>query len=159
MQRLYLDTEFNGFHGNLVSLALAAPDGEHWYEVLPYPKKWESWVADNVVPHLGKKPIPPEQFGIRLRTYLQARPGCTIYADWPTDFEHLLAVMRGEHYADFWQVECQMVLLTGTDPQSVVPHNALSDAIALMEWHQATLLQPTRPKLSRTADRSSDKTS
>lgn len=30
-QRLYLDTEFNGHGGELISLALAAEDGRHWY--------------------------------------------------------------------------------------------------------------------------------
>ena len=53
---LYLDTEFNGFGGELVSMGIATgASGNHFYEVLPHPDKWHPWVAENVVPILDKK--------------------------------------------------------------------------------------------------------
>lgn len=40
--RLYLDTEFNGFGGSLISAALVSTGGHEWYEVLPcsHPNAW-----------------------------------------------------------------------------------------------------------------------
>ncbi len=53
---LWLDTEFNGFGGEFVSAALVAEDGTHWYKTVgcktPVP-----WTAENVIPHLGIKPV------------------------------------------------------------------------------------------------------
>ena len=54
---LYLDTEFNGFKGELISLALFNVDGNHFYEVLELPADYcvHPWVKANVVPVLNKK--------------------------------------------------------------------------------------------------------
>jgi hypothetical protein len=128
---LYLDTEFNGHGGELVSLALASPasGGKHFYEVLPPPETWHPWVAENVAPHLDKEPVSQIMFGVKLREYLQRREPCTISADWPADFQHLMGCMCGAAFGDSSMAECTMVLMRGTDPRPVVPHNALSDAI------------------------------
>ena len=140
---LFLDSEFNGHGGQLLSLALANPSktGKHFYARLPDPAHWHPWVKENVVPHFGVEPEEMIVFRHRLRTYLQCREPVTIYADWPADFYYLTDLMCGAAFEDSWFVECQMVLLRGTDPKSVQPHNALSDAIALMEWHGARLSQ------------------
>lgn len=45
---LFLDVEFNGHHGELISLALASTCGHHFYEVAPEPRVWTEWCAANV---------------------------------------------------------------------------------------------------------------
>jgi hypothetical protein len=139
--KLYLDTEFNGHGGPLISLALAAEDGSHWYVIMPYMCMYTDWVAEHVIPVARALPPLPlntmEEVRFGLREFLQARAGATIYADWPDDFVHLMKLMSGPSYEDSFIVPCSMVLLKESDPRPKFPHNALSDAIALMEWHQA----------------------
>lgn len=147
MTCLYLDVEFDGHGGPLVSLALAAPDGKHWYGVWPtavYAKT--PWVRDHVVPYLsvyteGAVNLRPddtmtqEMLRSSLHEYLMPRSGWIIYADWPGDFAHLMRLMEGPSYEQHWVVDIGMQLLVESDPKPEIPHNALSDAIALMHWH------------------------
>lgn len=147
---LYLDTEFNGHGGNLISLALAAPDGKHWYGILrrPMADDLHPWVAEHVIPKLDQTGVGahaftmvrgPSFFRASLREYLSARQDdLTIYADWPDDFSHLLTAMRGDSYDESWMVPCTMRLIVTPEgePQPEFPHNALSDAIALRDWHK-----------------------
>lgn len=136
---LYLDAEFNGHGGELISLALAAPDGRHWYNVLPEPRVWNEWCFEHVFPHLNKPSVDRHFFRASLREYLMQREGATIYADWPDDFAHLMRLMSGPDYDSSWMVGCNMVLLRESEPYPETPHNALSDAVALMDWHQSRL--------------------
>lgn len=139
MSELYLDTEFNGHGGKLLSLAIASTSGKHFYARLPDPPQWHEWVQENVVPHFDIKPDDLLSVRMRLREYLLRREPVTIYADWPADFMYLTDLMCGAAFQDSWMCNCQMVLLRDTDPQPERPHNALSDAVALMEWHQRLL--------------------
>src|SRR5690554_6647523 len=103
--RLYLDTEFNGHNGELISLALAAEDGRHWYGYWGSPAPIESWVQVHVMPYImaheplnlmrGSSIAVPDRalFRASLLEYLASRVGSTIYADWPDDFAHLMRVM------------------------------------------------------------------
>lgn len=133
---LYLDTEFNGHNGALLSLALASEDGKHFYGRLPDPAVYDPWVEANVVPMFDIEPESFNSFNSRLRAYLEARDGCFIYADYPADFRYLLAQMCNFDYPSSWFINCQLMLLKSTDPKPKLPHNALSDAIALMNWHR-----------------------
>lgn len=147
---LYLDTEFNGHGGDLISLALAAPDGRHWYgiKLKPMAEYLHPWVAEHVIPCLDQTGVPAHQFTMvrgpsffraSLREYLMSRKAnLTIYADWPDDFVHLLQAMRGDSYDESWMIPCDMRLIVTPDgePKPEVPHNALSDAVALMQWHR-----------------------
>lgn len=140
MTKLFLDVEFNGHRGELISLALADPDGEHWYGVWPSPLYIEPWVLENVIPKLEAPGFKPRWLGgeddcTSLREYLSAREGAVIYADWPDDFAHLMRCMSGPRYQASWIVPIRMHLLKESKPKPEVPHNALSDAIALMDWH------------------------
>jgi hypothetical protein len=71
-----------------------------------------------------------------LRAYLRPREGAIIYGDWPADFQHLMAIMSGSALHEPWLIDIGMRLLPKSDPKPLIPHNALSDAIALMEWHK-----------------------
>src|SRR3546814_5579366 len=55
--RYFLDTEYNGFGGELISLALVPEHGDQeYYAVLPLPDEIHPWVERNVVPYLGSVP-------------------------------------------------------------------------------------------------------
>ena len=146
---LWLDTEFDGHGGWLISLALAAEDGKHWYGILN-DVGFHPWVRENVMPkvYAMKPTIEGIYDAVRfsLKEYLQARAGATIWADWPADFEYLMRLMVGPSYADSFVVPCTMQLIVTPDgePKPEIPHNALSDAIALMEWHQRQSASPRR---------------
>ncbi len=137
---LYLDSEFDGHGGSLISLALAGDDGSRWYGVFAEYAAFD-WVIENVIPHLyGMKPTvdgAPELLRFSLAEYLRGRGGCTIWADWPDDFAHLMRLMSGPFYSDSFMIPCTMQLIVTPDgePKPEIPHNALSDAIALMKWH------------------------
>ena len=153
---LYLDTEFNGHGGELISLALAAPDGKHWYGVWPISAPMDPWVKVHVAPYVGAYYegavniraggfFEPTELRSALKDYLLDRSGATIWADWPDDFAHLMRLMSGPSYTESFMVPCTMQLIQTPDgePKPEHPHNALSDAIALMKWHQETLLSKT----------------
>lgn len=138
---LYLDSEFDGHGGSLISLALAADDGSHWYGVFR-DFALEPWVKEHVIPKIyGMTPVvegTPELVRFSLNEYLAVRLGCTIWADWPADFEHLMHLMRGPEYSTSFLIPCTMQLINTPEgePRPEIPHNALSDAIALMRWRQ-----------------------
>lgn len=145
---LYLDCEFNGHCGRLISMALASTEGDHWYGIWPMDLATiNPWVVEHVMPVLNVHPTSlrlnlGDEFTAAmtrasLHTYLERHAGEIIYADWPADFEHLMHVMAGDSYEQSWMVDIGMQLLKATDPKPEVPHNALSDAVALMRWHVA----------------------
>lgn len=138
---MYLDTEVDGHGGPLISLALVGDDGAQWYGIFDAHCATE-WVAENVAPQLYA--LPPTAVGDTtallnsLCNFLSTREGCTIWADWPADFEHLMRLMCGRTYADSFMIRCTMRLIETPrgEPKPKYPHNALSDAIALRDWHQ-----------------------
>lgn len=139
---LYLDTEFDGHAGPLVSLALAGDDGSRWYGIFSARCENE-WVAEHVASKLYA--LPPTISGdeatlrVSLREYLKSREGCTIWADWPADFEHLTRLMCGADYTQSFMIPCtmQMIVTPVGEPRPEHPHNALSDAVALRDWHNS----------------------
>ena len=79
---LYLDTEFNGFGGELISMALVGDVGFEWYQVLYLPDEVDPWVAENVVPILNKGHVAKDFFNLSLFEFLRDFDNPTIYADW-----------------------------------------------------------------------------
>ena len=54
--RYFLDTEYNGWGGALLSLALVSEDGEELYLTLDWEGSLEPWVERHVVPYLDTVP-------------------------------------------------------------------------------------------------------
>ena len=48
----FIDCEWNGSGGELISMALTAADGREFYRALECPNP-EPWVARNVIPAVG----------------------------------------------------------------------------------------------------------
>jgi len=131
---LYLDCEFNEFRGALISMALVADDGREWYEVVPC-KKPGAWVAQNVMPVLGKTPLPnPKKLSVSLAKFLRKFDRVHIVADWPEDIAHFcdaLIVGQGEMIGTP-QLTMEVRFDIDTS-ESAIPHNALADARALAQ--------------------------
>ena len=138
--RLFLDTEFNEFGGELISMALVAEDGSEWYEVLPLPEKPGAWVAEHVLPLLDRLPVDGGEFCQGLWNFIRQFPNCQIFADWPADFEHLSNHLARIGKENAWciPIECEMHLILTPDLKPGRPHNALSDARALRDWYLRT---------------------
>jgi hypothetical protein len=143
--RFYLDTEFNEFGGELISLAMVDGRGREFYEVL---KGWGEpapWVAANVVPRLNRAEenwVSPLDFQRRLSLFFGSLPvyPIEIVADWPEDFTYLL-----NHFVTGPGMKIDNVPQTlhltlvdlpdfSSDQESKVPHNALEDARALCRY-------------------------
>jgi hypothetical protein len=138
--RYFLDTEFNGFGGALMSLALVPADSSFpsFYEVVQCSGPVDPWVAQHVVPHLVKTPRSRVDVAAELALFLAGAERPIIVADWPSDFEHLMALLitgPGVMVAapDFGM---EFFRLPGfnTADYSHVPHNALADAEALRDY-------------------------
>jgi hypothetical protein len=139
---LYLDTEFNGFGGQLISLALVSPTGDDFYAVCPKPTLVHPWVAEHVMPHLRLQPITWHRFRNELADYLRRHNHAEVYADWPEDFVHLMQMIcsEGGHAVNV-QLSLHLIDTPDLSPcftGSMVRHNAHDDATAMMRWHLTT---------------------
>jgi len=139
---LYVDTEFNGFRGSLISMGIVSSvSDDEFYEVRRFGARGMNlWVFQNVLPVLGKEGIPDTEFQHLLWNYMRRHEGETIFADWPEDLAHLMAWMCGPD-GHRPRLEFNLVTLDtwGHDTEPDIPHNALSDAQALMRWHKSIL--------------------
>lgn len=138
--RLWIDTEFNEFRGELISIGIVDEAGREFYEVLPPPLVgYGAWVAQHVVPILGKAPITLMELKAKLHAFLASYGNAAhLVADWPEDIEfflHLLIVGPGERIGpDRWTMEVRRDL-PETSKTSSIPHHALEDAKALRAGH------------------------
>src|SRR4051794_5658276 len=142
--RYFLDTEYNGWGGALLSLALVPDGGEELYLTLDWSGPLQEWVERNVVPYLD--PVPDAMVSPRVNRadaaraishYLAGDPDPLIVADWPEDiayFNALLVTGPGV-MAEVPGLGFQFMPLIGfsTAANSKVPHNALHDARALRD--------------------------
>jgi hypothetical protein len=143
--RYFLDTEFNGFGGELISLALVPEhDDQEFYVSLPLPEKIHPWVELHVIPYL--RFVPPgvdhqlnrEQAAQHLEAFLIHDPDPVIVADWPDDlgyFCHLLVTGPGMMIG-INGLRLELINAAGfsSAANSRTPHNALHDARALKDF-------------------------
>ena len=131
--KIYLDTEFNDYKGDLISLALVAEDGSEWYGVRPCPNP-SPWVKDNVMPVLLRDPENDEDLRTSLSEFLNSFQTVHIVTDWTGDlahFAHFLEFSPGNRIGpDVLTFEVRRDL-PDTATRSKIPHNALEDARAL----------------------------
>lgn len=135
--RIFVDCEFNGFGGDLMSMALVPEDEsiEPFYEVINLPNgqkyAWTRWVWENVIPVLGKKAISREDFRFKFLEYLDQFDNPTICADWYTDLVHFFSTFAGEDHFKSVGYACKSELVLIEHYHSKIPHNALEDAKAI----------------------------
>jgi hypothetical protein len=126
MMRLFIDCEFNGLKGELISMALVSEDGREWYEVLPCDNPVD-WVAENVIPILGKPAIPIEDMQRSLQLWLAQFDTANIISDWPEDIKHFCEALITGPGTRINTPPLVMEVLR-VDADSEIPHNALYDA-------------------------------
>lgn len=155
--RYFLDTEYNGWGGALLALALVPEDGGHeFYLTLDCSDPLEAWVELNVIPYLnsvpealasprvGRADAARELSGWLMREYdaqsLIHYPDVIeleVVADWPEDISQIcnLLMIGPGSIVDIPPVSFRLVQLPGfsTAANSKVPHNALHDARALRD--------------------------
>jgi len=142
----YIDTEFDGFQGKLISLALAPhnPNLEHLYIVLRRQAE-DAWVKEHVIPYLDRVPLGlnlrffnahPTHVGEIIAQFLNQDRGIPhIIADWPDDLKHFndtlitgpgTMVKLRAFTTELARVDAYPTTLTGA-----IKHNAMWDAVAL----------------------------
>lgn len=145
--RIFLDTEFNGFKGELLSIALCAENGDSFYGVCYNPefsmRPLDPWVAINVMPHIFKCGIakPDDNVTVSVRydilragamQWLKRYVNPTIIVDWPSDLVHFFGLMLGDSHEQsqtfFQKVEVKIQGYRAVDP--LIQHNAYYDARA-----------------------------
>lgn len=144
---LFLDCEFDGFGGSLISMAMISSSGNEFYEVVEYPihpalGMPNDWVKENVIPKLGKEPISGTEFREKLHGFLLQHPGQIIVADSPADFKYLLGQLEwmDKDKYQYLNLEVKMQFTPSGKYTPENPHNALSDAKALREWYKKNIL-------------------
>lgn len=134
--RLFLDTEFNGFMGKLISIALVPEDDikAEFYKEIEMTDQLNPWVKENVVPHLIMIPCSHHKFQEALAQYLWEVGECTIIADWPDDIRHFCeSLITGPGMCLNLLHNIKFELDFGIEYESLVPHNALHDARAIKD--------------------------
>jgi hypothetical protein len=134
--RYFIDAEFNGFGGDLVSLALVPDDDglPPFYAAIACAEPTE-WVAEHVLPVLDTKPLTRVELAQRFADYLIDDEDPLLIADWPEDIAHAarLLIIGPGRMSPVRSLRFELVdpLIVGPMPESEVPHNAYSDALAL----------------------------
>ena len=144
--RYFLDTEYNGFGGALLSLALVPEDGgEEFYVTLACDGPLDPWVERHVVPYPrhGPRaasvaaPVARRRRRGARRTGSRMTPRREIVADWPEDWRNfaMLLVTGPGQMVTVPPLTFRFEPLHGfsTAANSAVPHNALHDARALRD--------------------------
>lgn len=127
-----MDTEFNGFGGELISMALVPQDGgPAFYEVRDIPEKLHPWVTKNVIPVLYKSPIGDDAFRTKLWRYLRGHDRCFFSADYPEDIKHVADWLTDPFGYTVNLSVVQFEICPPSQAVSLIPHNALADASAL----------------------------
>lgn len=140
--KLWIDTEFNEFRGELISLALVDEDGREFYEVLPCANPGP-WVAQNVMPILGKLVNHGDYETARmmmarsLHRFLRDYKAIHIVADWPEDIAHFCGALIIGPGMRIDTPPLTMEVRRDLDAVSDIPHNALADARAMRLVHLA----------------------
>ena len=142
--RYFLDTEYNGSGGELISLALVPDDGDDFYLTFRTEEPIVEWVERHVIPYLDTV---PEQLSCprlsrpdaahALERYLRHDREPVIVADWPEDvsqFCNLLMTGPGD-MVELRNLTFRLTPMANfsTAVHSKVPHNALHDARALRD--------------------------
>lgn len=141
--RFYLDCEFDGHGGRLLSIALVAENLRSIHLETPEVPR-DPWVMDNVFPLMGRHHatesavVATNSIGQRLREFIGDVDGPVIIADSPVDIGRFCSAIStgpdgGWASTDYPRMtfEVHNVDCYPTDLRDAVQHNAWWDAMAL----------------------------
>lgn len=129
--RAFIDFEFNGKNGQLLSAAIVTEAGLEWYEVVEFdPLQMVPWVVENVLPVFEKAPIPRLAFQASFEEFIRQFGYIEFLYNAHADkryLDSLLAVMDNP--------PLHRCIRDGflSAKQSLTPHNALADARAIVD--------------------------
>jgi hypothetical protein len=131
----FVDTEFNGFGGELISIALVPRDQSKlsFYEEVILPERIHPWVKMNVIPLLDyRNQVSREEARVSLWSYLRGFTEDNLFiADYPYDITLLTALLCDSN-GNYSNARMSfLVRQPPREPEPIRPHNALSDAVAL----------------------------
>lgn len=146
MNKFYIDCEFDGHGGSLLSLAMVREDG-HNIHIKTHNVAVDNWVVENVVPimdlHEAKwsEWIPENEVGPSIKSFIGDKiTSPIIIADSPVDIGRFCAAIStgsngGWASTDFplMTFEVHNVDCYPTDLDGAVQHNAWWDAMALRD--------------------------
>jgi hypothetical protein len=157
--RYFVDAEFNGFGGELVSLAAVPETNErpHFYEAVGCQRP-SLWVRINLIPVLQTRPRSWGEVAHLFASYLEADPEPVIVSDCAESLAHAALLLTDRAGGRLMGARVRFELLPQSDfsaqAVSETPNNAYRDAIALKEWvlaqEDATQPRPRR-KVAATA--------
>jgi hypothetical protein len=137
--RYFVDAEFNGFGGELISLAAVPETGArpHFYEAVGCQKP-SLWVRINIIPVLQVSPRSWGEVAHLFATYLGDDPAPVIVSDCPEALAHAAMLLVDRGGQRLMRARVRFELLPETDfsaqAHSETPFNAYRDAIALRDW-------------------------
>ncbi len=139
----YIDCEWNGWQGELISIALVPENRleKVFYAVLPLPEVTDLWVEENVIPVLlsgGPRIVfSHEQLASELGEYLRPLDlSVHVIADWPEDIAWLCrSIVKKGGIGVLAPHNTLSFEVLNIPYESYVPHNALFDAYAMRESH------------------------
>lgn len=141
--RYYVDCEFDGHNGPLLSIALVREDGESVYSRTTN-KAEDLWVQENVVGVMYEAPtscvmMPEDSVGHDLRLLMDGDDSPTVIADSVVDIARFCRAISTAYDGSWCSVngtvrfEVHDVNAYPTRLEGAVQHNAWWDAMALRE--------------------------
>ena len=147
--RYYLDTEFNGFGGQLLSLALISSFGDSLYLVNSDPEPLVPWVAENVWTIISDCPVDPVEAPLAEWPYHIAAfmrsvgTDAVIVTDWPDDIRYFCqsVITAPGEMIGIPSLRFSMMRINAypTRLKGAVQHNAWWDAMALRHQVEGAL--------------------
>lgn len=143
--KYYIDCEFDGLNGPLLSMALVSETGKSMYAITDYVPR-DPWVIANVVPHLYvvdaeriSGPLicdaNPAELADAIQTFLAPDADPHVIADWPDDIKYFCQyVITGPGQmidVPGLKMSVKRVDAYPTTLKGAVQHNAWWDAMAL----------------------------
>ena len=137
----FIDCEFNGFGGELISMALVADDGREFYvDMFSHQEYPTNFVAKHVLPVIDvpgaeSKPITRNFLPQAISKFLSYYGSVHLVADWPDDIKYFCeSLLTGPGLrVDTPPLAMEIVRIDG---DSEVPHNALCDARGIRDAYQ-----------------------
>jgi hypothetical protein len=136
LPNIFIDCEFNGYKGELISMALVCDGSELYFNIgCNNPVQW---VKDNVMPVIGEDQVSISHARVLLENYLNGIGEFNLIADWPEDisyFCNFLIVAPGVRI-DTPNFTAKIFRNLNSD-NSKIRHNALEDARAIRAMYDA----------------------
>lgn len=144
--KYFIDCEFDGYQGQLLSMALVSETGKSMYVTMQCPVIQDKWVNTYVIPVILAVPMDvidgplmfcagPELLSKAIEDFLRPDADPHIIADWPDDIKYFMdALITGPGtMINVQQMKCSVKRVDAypTDLPGAIQHNAWWDAMAL----------------------------